>query len=270
MTIGKFLDPKNDWAFKHIFGTEKNKDILIHFLNDVFVRTTNPIEEVTFLKTNQDPEVASKRQSIVDILCKDLRGEHFIIEMQVARDPGFERRAQYYAARTYIDQRDKGIDYKNLKAVIFLAITNFIVFPDKSGYISYHKILDEKTLENDLKDFSFSFIELPKFRVSKGDLKTMIQKWFYFLKNAPETNPDDLREIIGSDIIIERAYHELDRLSWSLDEARMYTCVDMKTQAERDGREEAFDEGKAEGGYRRQKRARKRNCSSTNCARIFY
>lgn len=31
--ITKFLDPKNDFAFQKIFGTEKNKDILIHFLN---------------------------------------------------------------------------------------------------------------------------------------------------------------------------------------------------------------------------------------------
>jgi hypothetical protein len=35
MAISKYLDPKNDIAFKKIFGTEKNKDILIHFLNDV-------------------------------------------------------------------------------------------------------------------------------------------------------------------------------------------------------------------------------------------
>jgi hypothetical protein len=33
----KLLDPKNDVAFKRIFGTEKNKDILIHFLNDMRV-----------------------------------------------------------------------------------------------------------------------------------------------------------------------------------------------------------------------------------------
>ena len=33
--LSKFLDPKNDVAFRKIFGTEKNKDILIHFLNDV-------------------------------------------------------------------------------------------------------------------------------------------------------------------------------------------------------------------------------------------
>jgi hypothetical protein len=31
--LSKFLDPKNDYAFKQIFGTEKNQDILIHFIS---------------------------------------------------------------------------------------------------------------------------------------------------------------------------------------------------------------------------------------------
>ena len=33
MTIVKYLNPRNDIAFKKIFGTEKNKDILKYFLN---------------------------------------------------------------------------------------------------------------------------------------------------------------------------------------------------------------------------------------------
>jgi hypothetical protein len=32
MSFSKFLDPKNDLAFRRIFGSEKNKDILIHFI----------------------------------------------------------------------------------------------------------------------------------------------------------------------------------------------------------------------------------------------
>lgn len=35
MAFSKFLDPKLDLTFKKIFGNEKNKDILIHFLNDI-------------------------------------------------------------------------------------------------------------------------------------------------------------------------------------------------------------------------------------------
>ena len=65
--ITKYLDPKNDIAFRKIFGSEKNKDILIHFLNDMLVfREGKPIQNITFLKTNQHPELAYKKESIVD------------------------------------------------------------------------------------------------------------------------------------------------------------------------------------------------------------
>jgi hypothetical protein len=63
------LDPKNDIAFKKIFGSEKNKDILIHFLNDMITfKDHAKIKEVSFLKTIQDPVTAAKKTSIVDIL----------------------------------------------------------------------------------------------------------------------------------------------------------------------------------------------------------
>ncbi len=49
MAISKFLDPKNDVAFRRIFGSEKNKDILIHFINDVLeLKNGDKIKEVTF------------------------------------------------------------------------------------------------------------------------------------------------------------------------------------------------------------------------------
>ena len=93
MLLGKFLDPKNDIAFKKIFGTEKNKDILIHFLNDVLTfKEHGHIVEVNFLKTIQDPETAAKKTSIVDILCKDQNGNIYIVEMQVAKEKGFEKK----------------------------------------------------------------------------------------------------------------------------------------------------------------------------------
>lgn len=72
----KFLDPKNDFAFKKIFGTEKHKDILIHFLNDVLVQHDDVrITEVSFLNPIQDPDALAKKQSIVDVLCKDNNGK---------------------------------------------------------------------------------------------------------------------------------------------------------------------------------------------------
>ena len=49
--ITRFLDPKNDFAFKRIFGSEKHKKLLISFLNAVlWKQIPAPIDEVTFLK----------------------------------------------------------------------------------------------------------------------------------------------------------------------------------------------------------------------------
>ncbi|MGL9718474.1 MAG: PD-(D/E)XK nuclease family transposase, partial [Wolbachia sp.] len=56
MVLSKFLDPKNNYAFRRIFGNNDNKNILIHFLNDILSRTgENKIEEVTFLSPILDP-----------------------------------------------------------------------------------------------------------------------------------------------------------------------------------------------------------------------
>ena len=96
--LGKFLDPKNDVAFRKIFGTEKNEDILINLLNNVIIFQNNrPIKKITFIKTIQDPVIASQKTSIVDILCEDDLGCKYIVEMQVAKTTGFEKRSQYYA-----------------------------------------------------------------------------------------------------------------------------------------------------------------------------
>ena len=54
-----------------------------------------PIKEVKFLKTIQDPKIAVNKTSIVDVLCTDEKKNQYIVEIQVAKEKGFEKRAQY-------------------------------------------------------------------------------------------------------------------------------------------------------------------------------
>ncbi len=75
----------------------------------------------------------------------------FVVEMQLARDKGFEKRAQAYAGKVYSRQSGR---YTNLKKVFFIAISNCILFPKKSNYISSHTIRDEETNEHDLQCLS--------------------------------------------------------------------------------------------------------------------
>jgi hypothetical protein len=51
------------------------------------------IKEMEFLSTIQDAEIASKKQSIVDVLCRDENGVQVIVEMQVTKTKGFEKHA---------------------------------------------------------------------------------------------------------------------------------------------------------------------------------
>ncbi|WP_342271340.1 Rpn family recombination-promoting nuclease/putative transposase [Candidatus Tisiphia endosymbiont of Parasteatoda lunata] len=253
MTISKFLDPKNDVAFRRIFGSEKNKDILIHFINDVLeLKGSDKIKEVTFLPTIQEPEIAAKKQSIVDVLCKDENGVQLIIEMQVSPQEGFEKRAQYYAAKAYSRQLNKGkkegARYIDLKSVIFIAISDNIIFKDKVFYKSDHIILDKDSYSHDLKDFSFTFIELPKFKITDINLLTnIIEKWCYFFKHADETSEEDLRKLIGSDEVIERAYEELNQFNWTEEELLTYEQETKRIMDNKASEAYLIETAKAEG-----------------------
>ncbi len=269
MAVTKFLDPKNDVAFRRIFGTAKNKDILIHFINDVLeLKEGHKIKEVTFLPTIQVPEIAAKKQSIVDVLCKDEKGIQLIIEMQASPQEGFEKRAQYYAAKAYSRQLNRGKQagarYIDLKAVIFIAISDKIVFKDKACYKSDHVLLDKNSYAHDLQDFSFTFIELPKFNITDINLLTNImEKWCYFFKHAQATAEADLRKIIGLDPVIGRAYEELNQFNWTEEEllhyeqetkrimdnkaAEDYMIKTAKAEGMEIGKAEGIEIGKAEG-----------------------
>ncbi len=179
MALSKFLDPKLDLTFKKIFGTEKNKNILIHFLNDILGFTgVNTIQDVEFLSTIMNSEIASDKQSIVDVLCKDSYGNRYIAEMQLARDKGFEKRAQLYAAKAYSRQSGNYIDFKK---VFFIAISNSTLFPTEVEYISTHNIREIKTNGHYLKDFQFVFIELPKFTKNRVEqLENTVERWCFF------------------------------------------------------------------------------------------
>jgi predicted transposase/invertase (TIGR01784 family) len=242
------LSPTNDIAFKKIFATEENKDVLCHFLNDVFYDTgRSPITEVNLMDTTQLPEGMDKKMSMLDVLCKDEKGAVFIVEMQVASTEGFQKRAQFYAARAYSYQMNKGDDYRKLKEVVFLGVLDFVMFPNKPGYKSDHIILDKHTHEHDLKDFTYTFLELPKFTKDRiEDLVTYEEKWCYFLKHSSDS--EEMRKLLStSDDRIQKAYEALKRHNWTNAELLAYDRVEDVLRDNRARENFVREEGREEG-----------------------
>lgn len=245
----KFVDVKNDVAFRKIFGDEHKKEILISFLNAVLeLHGLDKIKEVTLVDPFQLPRIRGEKASIIDVRAKDGRGRSFIIEMQVAEKDGFGKRIQYYSCKEYASQINIGDQYPKLKPVYFVGILNFNFFPGKN-YFSKHLIIDEATGICTLADIKFRFIELLKFKKKAEELTSIIDKWTYFIKHAHKITiiPDHTK-----DKGLLAAYEAAKQHNWTKKEYDAYIYAGMREQdakgelsfAERRGLERGIEQGK--------------------------
>jgi predicted transposase/invertase (TIGR01784 family) len=123
-----FINPKTDFAFKKIFGSEQSKDILISFLNALLYEARPVIEDLQILNPYLAPRIRGVKDTYLDVKAKLQDGTTVIIEMQVLNVEGFEKRILYNATKAYSIQLDSGEDYKLLEPVIALTITDFEMF----------------------------------------------------------------------------------------------------------------------------------------------
>ena len=238
----KFVNPKNDLAFKKIFGNENQKDILISFLNAVLDLTGRfEIQEIDLLNPYQMPHLVDLKESRLDVRATDKRGVTFIIEMQVEPKPFLRQRFSFYVAKAYSSQIEKAVDYPKLHKVIFIGIFDFNEFHNEH-YLSRHLTLNCETLEQELAEMEFNFIELPKFTKSEEELVTILDKWVYFLKHAEdlEMTPQHAKQTP----VLKTAYEIADRFNWSRPELEAIEYWEMREQATRDA---AFEKGEKQG-----------------------
>jgi predicted transposase/invertase (TIGR01784 family) len=234
----KLADPKNDVAFRKIFGNEDKKVILISFLNSVLnLEGDRKIIDLDFRNTFQLPRIAGLKSSIIDVNVKDQAGTMYIVEMQLSQVIAFDKRIQYYVSKEYSSQIEKGDDYSKLTPVVLVGILEFDYFEGNS-YLTRHLILNMETKKNELKDISFIFIELPKFGKELNECITLTDKWIYFIKNAENL------DVVPPDVIdegLKEAYSESDKHNWTKDELDSYDYFLMREQDER-GRVELAEE----------------------------
>lgn len=245
----KFADPTNDVAFKKIFGSEGKKIILISFLNAILdFRGEREIEEVEIANPYQVPKIEELKNTLLDIKARARNGEHFIVEMQVEKDIAFAKRSLYYTAKSYVEQLDGGEHYHQLNKVYFIGILNFSIFRNDS-YLSRHLILDKETLKQEIKDFEFAFIELPKFRRKIDELQDDAQRWIYFIRNASgiEMIPEEFE---NKEAFLE-AFAIAEQFRWNKKEMEVYDYVrirEMRRESEmRTARLEGEEEGVRKG-----------------------
>jgi len=215
----QFIDVKTDFAFKKVFGSPASKDILISFLNATLDFGNNQIIDLDIINPYQIS--MGLKDTYVDVKAKLKNGTTVIIEMQILNQLGFGKRILSNWAKAYSTQLDKGDKYDQLKPVIALTITDFILFENpelESVVISYFGILEKNHKLPYLEDdFELVFVELPKFEKTESQLGSITDKWLYFLKHAGDLK--SIPQILSCERAISHALSIANAASSTVEES---------------------------------------------------
>src|SRR5699024_8364146 len=100
--LHRLMDLKIDYAFKQLFGNEKNKQITVVFLNAILQKTgREPIKDVSFIDVEVGGEYFDDKQSRLDFLFVTTTGERINIEIQFTDKYDMIKRTIYYWSGIY-------------------------------------------------------------------------------------------------------------------------------------------------------------------------
>lgn len=237
------LDPKIDFVFKKIFGSEKHPRVLISFLNAI-LKPINPISNVEIRNSDLEKEFLDDKFSRLDIKARTNKNEIINIEIQLKNEYNMIKRSLYYWSKMYEEQLNEGDDYSKLERTICINILNF-KYLDNNRFHNGYRLKEIETNEELTNIQEIHFIEIPKLS-EDSDEKDMLVAWMEFLKN-PESEKVRSLELTISEI--REAKDELIRISNDKEQRLLYemrskTLKDKNSalnEAERKGIEKGIE-----------------------------
>lgn len=186
----KYLNPKADLTFKRVFG--EHPDLVMSLLNALLPLTADQeIADIEYLPSEMVPENPLRKNSIVDVRCKDKQGRQFIVEMQMIWSPEFKQRVLFNASKAYVRQMSVGEEYELLQPVYSLNLVNEIFEPELEGYYHHYQMIHVENSDKVIDGLQLIFVELPKFTPHSYSEKRMQVLWLRYLT---EIN-DETREV---------------------------------------------------------------------------
>ena len=239
------INPRVDFAFKILFGSEENTDILLPFINSV-LSLPNPLTELTLLNPYNHKTHSTDKLSILDIKARDGLGTLYNIEMQMTSQVGYSQRALYYWSKLYSQQLKAGEDFDQLNKTISIHILNFNHF-DEPDYHNIYHVLNAKTQKRSFEDLELHFVELKKFNKDLAHLTTALDRWTTFLSKAEQWERNFIPEELKIDPAIAKAAHALDTLSLDEEEREIYEAKLKWLRDESGTLRKVREEGREEG-----------------------
>lgn len=246
----RYVNFYTDFAFKKLFGTEANKDLLLSFLNSRFEGTEH-FCDIMYLNTEHLGVSANNRKAVFDVYCENEKGEKILIEMQNGEQEYFKDRSIFYSTFPIREQAKLGKrwDYE-LKRVYTICFLNF-TFDDNEEFSHEVKLTDITTGEVFYDKLTYLYLEMPKYKKCLPQLNTLYDKWLYAIKHLGELNerPTELKEAIFNRLfeIAEIAkYTPQERQDYEESLKNFRDWFSVLSTAEKKGRAEGRDERSVE------------------------
>ncbi len=255
----RYVNFYTDFAFKKLFGTEANKELLISFLNSMF-DGKEVVSDLEYLNVEHLGPSAVERKAVFDVYCRNDQGDRFLIEMQKADQNYFKDRSIYYSTFPIQEQAVKGDWNFRLDKVYTIGILNFC-FDDDPEYFHHEvKLVDTKKQNVFYDKLTYIYLEMPKFHKTEEELVTLFDKWLFAMKNLSHLME---RPQVLQDAIFTRLFEQAEIAKFSQNEQRGYRdsqkdywdlfsvteTAEMKGHARglEEGRAAGLEEGRAEG-----------------------
>ncbi|MEA1968514.1 MAG: Rpn family recombination-promoting nuclease/putative transposase [Thermodesulfobacteriota bacterium] len=190
------IKPIVDCVFKTLLGSEKNKNILIHFLNAVTgFKDKNKIIDVVIQNPYNEREFIGGKLSVVDIKAKCQNDFQYQIEIQLKVHAALDNRILYNWSTIYHSQIKKKDNYTLLKPVFSIWILDGILF---SGVNNWHLTfgINDPVHNISLTDhLRIDLFQLPLFN-KKENISSEKERWLYFFKYGEFQDIDNLPPIL--------------------------------------------------------------------------
>src|SRR5574344_1791651 len=177
------LDPKMDFVFKNIFGTEKNSKILISFLNET-LKPKYLITAVEIKNTDINKDYIEDKFSRLDVKATTSNEEIINIEIQVKNEYNMIKRSLYYWSKIYEEQIVQGDNYEKLAKTVCINILDF-KYLKNDRYHNAYRLKEIKTNEQLTDIMEIHFIEIPKLKKVENseEITDMLTAWVEFISN---------------------------------------------------------------------------------------
>ena len=186
--IGTFIDLRRNWAFKLIFGTPGNEDLLLALVQAVL--PDKGITSVRLAPTARMGINESARSAVFDISCNTSSGDFVSVEMQFKEQDDFNDRLVFYSSFPIFNSLVKGGDSYAFTAPIYIiGILNFILrnVSGNDRLINCYRLRNIQDTNTELtRSLSYVTVELPKVPENLAGLKTLADKVFYSIAHIAE------------------------------------------------------------------------------------